>query len=77
MSKKILLVEDDQSFGYILKEYLGLKGYEVIWQTDGSSFNETLEKNSFVLAILDINLPGQDGFELSKTLTIKFPTLTW
>lgn len=75
MSKKILLVEDDQSFGYILKEYLGLKGYEVIWQTDGSSFNETLEKNSFVLAILDINLPGQDGFELSKNLTNKFPTL--
>ncbi len=75
MNRKILLVEDDQSFGYILKEYLGLKGYEVVWQKSGEQFESVLQEGDFVLAILDINLPGMDGFELSKVLAGRFPDL--
>ena len=61
----ILLVEDDQSFGYILSEYLILQGYAVTWASDGGTALQVLQDKHFHLAILDVMLPDQSGFELA------------
>lgn len=66
---KILLVEDDKSFGYVLSEYMQLKGYDVIWMETAKEGIDALSKNSFELAILDINLKNATGFDVAQTIT--------
>lgn len=64
----ILLVEDDQNLGYILKDYLEILNYEVIWEKDGKSGLETFMKSEFDLCILDVMLPVMDGFTLAEEI---------
>ena len=66
--KKILLLEDDQSFGYILSEYLQMQDFEVIWVKSAEEALKVLQHQSFALAILDIMLPKMNGFELAAIL---------
>jgi len=65
---EILLLEDDQSFGYILSEYLKMQDFKVEWVKSGEEALAILKKKNFALAILDIMLPGMDGFELASIL---------
>lgn len=65
---KLLLVEDDESFGYILKEYLSLHHFEVILITNGTDAIKKLKQENFDLCILDIMLPGADGFEIASSI---------
>lgn len=65
---KILLVEDDQGLGYILKEYLELHNYEVVWAKDGLEGTTAFRKRAFDLCILDVMLPHKNGFELAKII---------
>jgi len=65
---EILLLEDDQSFGYILSEYLKMQDFNVEWVKSGEEALNVLKKKNFALAILDIMLPGMDGFELASIL---------
>ena len=62
---RILLLEDDHSFGYILSEYLGMQGFQVHWVQNGSSAQSALENQVFDLAILDVMVPSPNGFELA------------
>ncbi|MEM6802801.1 MAG: response regulator transcription factor [Bacteroidota bacterium] len=62
---KILLTEDDQSFGYILSEYLAMHDFEVTWVKSGEEALEMLKKHIYQLVILDIMLPGINGFEIA------------
>lgn len=71
----ILLLEDDQSFGYILKEYLGMQDFTVDWVKSGEEALLMLQKNIYKLAILDIMLPGIDGYELAKRMKKQFDTV--
>ncbi len=64
----ILLLEDDRSFGYILSEYLQMHNFEVHWEKSGEAVLDVLEKKSFDLAILDIMLPGIDGFKVAQQI---------
>jgi len=73
--KKLLLVEDDPSFGYVLKEYLELKGYHTIWLKDGASAIKILKKTIFDLCILDIMLPDVDGFKVAESIKISTPEM--
>src|SRR5690349_22850986 len=68
MKHRVLWVEDDESFGYILREYLVLHGFEIILVRDGKQAIKTLREQDFDLCILDIMLPGADGFEVAATL---------
>jgi len=70
--ERILLLEDDQSFGYILKEYLSMQDFTVDWVKSGEEALHMLKKNSYSLAILDIMLPGIDGYELAKKMKKQF-----
>jgi len=72
---KLILVEDDASLGYLLSEYLGMKGFETIWAKNGKEALSLIEANSYHLVILDIMLPDMDGFELSKKITSLFEGL--
>jgi len=66
--KNILLLEDDQSFGYILSEYLGMHDFKITWVKSAEEALKVLNHQSFALAILDIMLPGMNGFELAAIL---------
>lgn len=68
MPKKILLVEDDPTLGYVIKDNLEVNNYDVELCTDGQQALESFEKESFELCILDIMLPKLDGFELARQI---------
>lgn len=66
--KKILIVEDDQSIGELEKDYLEINGYSVKICKDGVSGLNCIKEEEFDLLILDIMLPGIDGFEILKRI---------
>lgn len=62
--KKILIVEDDVSIADIEKDYLEANGYEVALVYDGSKALEKFDAYNPDLVLLDLMLPGKDGYEL-------------
>ena len=72
---KLLLVEDEESLGYLLKEYLGMKGYDINWVTNGKEALKVLDRLDFRLAILDVMMPEMDGFTLAHSIKEKYPDL--
>jgi len=73
--KKIMLVEDDATLGYLLSEYLIMNGFELFWAKNGVDCLKTLRQNNFHLVILDIMLPDIDGFSLANNIKSSFPNL--
>ncbi len=65
---KILLVEDDESFGYILQEYLELHDFNVTLSKDGEEGLRTFQEHTFDLCLLDVMMPVKDGFTLAKEI---------
>lgn len=63
---KILLVEDDQNFGDVLRSYLEMHDYDVTLATDGVLGLEAFKKGSFDLCVFDVMMPRKDGFTLAK-----------
>ncbi|MBV9988094.1 MAG: response regulator transcription factor [Chitinophagaceae bacterium] len=73
---EILLVEDDQNLGYILSEYLAMKGFVITWAKDGKEAVNLIRKNPYSLCILDVMLPSLDGFDVAREIaasTFKVP----
>lgn len=68
---KILLVEDDQNFGDVLKSYLEMHDYDVTLATDGLSGLEKYRKGKFELCIFDVMMPKKDGFTLAREIREK------
>jgi len=60
----ILLVEDDENLGIVLKDFLELDKYKVSLSRDGEAALVAFYNNTFDLLILDIMLPKLDGFRL-------------
>src|SRR5690349_1764254 len=67
--KNILLVEDDKNLGYVLSEYLSMKGFQVSWAQDGTEALRLLKSTPFALCILDVMLPEVDGFTIARQIT--------
>ncbi len=65
---RILLVEDDDSFGYILKEYLEINDFNVDWVQNGELGLDAFVRGVYDLCILDIMMPLKDGFTLAKEI---------
>ena len=61
---KILIVEDEESIAELEKDYLELSGFEVEIENDGSSGLDKALTEDYDLLILDLMLPGTDGFEI-------------
>ncbi len=63
---KILVVEDDKGINDLVSMNLQLVGYEVVQVYDGTSLNQLLQNETIGLVILDVMLPGKDGFQLME-----------
>ena len=65
---KILIVEDESAIADLEKDYLELSGFEVVIESDGTSGLARALAEDFDLFILDLMLPGIDGFEICKEI---------
>ena len=63
---KVLIVEDEEAIAEIERDYLELSGFDVTIRSEGTSGLETALNEDFDILILDIMLPGLDGFEICK-----------
>lgn len=64
----ILLVEDDNSLGYILKEYLEMHNFNITLAKDGEEGLQLFNRQHVDLCILDVMLPKKDGFTLAQEI---------
>ena len=64
----ILLVEDEENFGSVLKNYLELSGYHVTLCTDGKKGLTAFVNTKFDLCLLDVMMPEMDGFSLASEI---------
>ena len=67
-SARIFLVEDDLSFGSVLKSYLELNDFQVDWVDDGKYAVDHFRKGAFEICILDVMLPHVDGFTIAREI---------
>lgn len=68
MKHKILLVEDDMNLAFVVKDTLVNKDYDVSHLPDGQSALRAINKDKYDLVLLDVMLPGMDGFSITKLL---------
>jgi two-component system nitrogen regulation response regulator NtrX len=75
MKKRILVVDDDKQIRESLGKVLRTEGYEVLLAADGQEGIVIFEGRRFDLVLLDINLPGNGGWEVFGALTSSNPFL--
>jgi DNA-binding response OmpR family regulator len=63
---RILLAEDDENLGMLLKEYLQVKGYEIELFSNGEKAFAGFQKSRYDLCIFDVMMPMKDGITLAK-----------
>ena len=68
---KILIVEDEEAIADLEKDYLKLSGFDVEIENDGTSGMERALNEDFDMFILDLMLPGTDGFEICRKIREK------
>jgi len=68
MKHKILLVEDDVNLAFVVKDTLVNKDYDVSHLPDGQSALRAINKDKYDLVLLDVMLPGLDGFSITRQL---------
>ncbi|MCD8548842.1 MAG: response regulator transcription factor [Aeromonadaceae bacterium] len=66
--KQILIVDDDQEIRELLQEYMARAGFDVITAADGRAMYGQLEQHQPDLIILDVMMPGDDGFSLCQQI---------
>ena len=67
-SIKILLCEDDENLGMLLREYLQAKGYQAELCPDGEAGYKAFLKSKFDICVLDVMMPKKDGFTLAQEI---------
>ncbi|MCR4956737.1 MAG: response regulator transcription factor [Lachnospiraceae bacterium] len=65
---RILIIEDEESIAELEQDYLSISGYDVEVESDGEKGLEKALSQDFDLFILDLMLPGKDGFEICKEI---------
>src|SRR5512133_709189 len=68
MAGTVLLVEDEPSVGELVRGYLTRDGYRVIWVRSGEEALVELDRHPVRLVLLDIGLPGKDGFDVCREM---------
>ena len=66
--QRILLCEDDENLGMLLREYLQAKGYYAELCPDGDAGYNAFLKGKFDLCVLDVMMPIKDGFTLAQEI---------
>lgn len=67
MKQRVLVAEDDSVLARVLLDNLGFEGYEARWVSDGDLVTATAREFTPDLLLLDINLPGKNGFEVCSS----------
>jgi DNA-binding response OmpR family regulator len=65
---KILLAEDEENMGALLRDYLAIKGYEVDWFSDGEQALKHFFSTKYDICILDVMMPKKDGFTVAREI---------
>ena len=65
---KILLCEDDNNLGMVLKNYLELNDYDVILERDGRLGLAAFQREKFDICLLDVMMPNMDGFTVAEEI---------
>lgn len=65
---RILLCEDDQNLGMVLKNYLELNDYDVTLERDGRLGLAAFQREKFDICLLDVMMPNMDGFTLAEEI---------
>jgi len=68
LTKRILAIDDDEAIRGLVRDYLGENGFEVLLGANGEDMNRVLASEPVDLVVLDVKLPGEDGFSLARTL---------
>jgi len=71
---KILLAEDDETLGFLLKEYLSTQGFAIDWVKDGADALRHFNQNSYDLTILDVMMPALDGYTVAELIRNRKPS---
>ncbi|MGN1059661.1 MAG: response regulator transcription factor [Clostridia bacterium] len=64
--QRILIIEDDRSIAELEKDYLEMSGFAVVCAYDGTEGERLLQTEDFDLVLLDLMLPGKDGFTILR-----------
>ncbi len=67
----ILLCEDEESLGMLVREYLQAKGYDAELYLDGEAGLKAFQKEKFDMCLLDVMMPKLDGFALAKEIRMQ------
>lgn len=65
---RILLCEDDENLGMLLREYLQTKGYDADLQPDGEAGYKAFTRNKYDMCVFDVMMPKKDGFQLAADI---------
>ena len=68
MAGTVLLIEDEPSVGELVRAYLDRDGYRVVWVRSGEEGLAELDRHPVRIVILDLGLPGIDGFEVCRAM---------
>lgn len=71
MAERVLIVEDDAAVRRMLERSLGAEGFEVAAAADGGAALAAAEGTAPDLVVLDVAMPGMDGFEVCRRLRAK------
>ena len=74
MAAGILIVEDDRNIGHLVRQYLERDGYRVTWVRSGEDGLAALDRQRPDLVVLDVGLPGIDGFEVCRRIRARGET---
>ncbi len=65
---RILLAEDDENLGLLLKEYLKARNFEAELFSNGEKALKSFERNSYDICVLDVMMPVMDGYSVAKEI---------
>ena len=65
---RVLIVEDETTLAEVVEDYLRRDGYETLHRTDGNEILNLLTESEFNIILLDVMLPGTDGFQLCRMI---------
>jgi DNA-binding response OmpR family regulator len=74
MGARVLVVEDDHNIGNLVRTYLERDGYGVLWVRSGEEGLAELDRQHPDLVVLDVGLPGVDGFEVCRRILASYQT---
>jgi len=77
--RRALVVDDERSIRLVLRDLLALDGWDVVTAEDGAEVEDRLSEERFDLIVLDLQMPGMNGFEVLRMLRQASPEAhsTW